>query len=96
MCCLREGLNQRLVDADSFKYYQHQMNFLALGERVGREGGERGWGGRVGRGESKIVFLSLRSARRVQSTWWRSTRDSDRGIALVGQLAWQHIVQWEM
>ena len=68
MCCLREGLNQRFVDADSFEYYQHLMNFLVLGGRVGREGGE-------GRGESKVVFISLRSARRVQNTWWRSTRD---------------------
>ena len=63
-----------------------------MGEDLGGRGRERRKGFKS---LSEVVFLSLRSARRVQSTWWRSTRDSDRGTALVGQLAWQHIVQCE-
>ena len=39
-----------------------------------------GWEGEVGGVSLKEnVLFSLRSARRVQSTWWRSTRDSDKG-----------------
>ena len=67
-----------------------------LGER-GVHGWEEGWEGEVGGVSLKEnVFFSLRSARRVQSTWWRSTRDSDREITLVGQLPWQHNFSWKV
>lgn len=80
-----ETFHLRLFTADSEAHEFPDVCILEslLGEC--REHGREGLEGEVGGVSLKeLVFFSLRSARRVQSTWWRSTRDSDRGIALVG------------